>query len=387
MTIKPSQILNCLNTKRSQFEAFDRTTLAALEKYRTALANLSQEPDGEILQQLKPVARNDRGAEPLEPLGNFPNWIVPSKLVWQSREQSLEWVRDRLTGIATFAVDGSQIYPTKDISIPVALVQIGWYENFHLPNGHYEKDIALDVMTPADLRVSNMGDPVDRRVNMRRFEMETERLIQYMEDRAGCGECLAFFDGALVVTFAEAFEEDTRDFYVRCVVRLLHASEKYRVPLVGYIDTSYARDLTLMLQHLGGLPEVRTIHDAPLLAKGMRWGDRTPLFCCRRPGILKQYPAGDIAFSYLKAHDGYPVRLEFPAWMYEAGLAESVLDWIRCEVIIGSGYPYVIETADQTAVLRAEDRQVFYRLLQEWAENENLNLRLSRKMVSKARRR
>ena len=60
---------------------------------------------------------------------------------------------------------------------------------------------------------------------------------------------------------------------------------------------------------------------------------------------------------------------------------------MRGEVIIGSGYPYVIETADQTAVLQSSDRQMFLRILQDWAEQENLNLRLSRKMVSKVRRR
>jgi hypothetical protein len=49
--------------------------------------------------------------------------------------------------------------------------------------------------------------------------------------------------------------------------------------------------------------------------------------------------------------------------------------------------PYVIETADQTAVLKVEDRQVFFRILQDWAEQEELSLRFSRKMVSKVRRR
>ncbi len=89
----------------------------------------------------------------------------------------------------------------------------------------------------------------------------------------------------------------------------------------------------------------------------------------------------------MKTHEGPPVRLEIPTWIYDAGLYEQVIDWVRCEVIVGGGYPYVIETADQTAVLKADDRQMFYRLLQEWADEENLNLRLSRKMVSKARRR
>ena len=56
-------------------------------------------------------------------------------------------------------------------------------------------------------------------------------------------------------------------------------------------------------------------------------------------------------------------------------------------MIIGSGYPYVIETADQVAVLRSEDRRAFYAILQDWAEDENLGLRFSRKMVSKVHRR
>lgn len=81
------------------------------------------------------------------------------------------------------------------------------------------------------------------------------------------------------------------------------------------------------------------------------------------------------------------MRLELPVWIYEAGLLERVIDWVRGEVIIGNGYPYVIETADQVAVLRNEDRQVFYRILQDWSVGEDIKLRFSRKMVSKVHRR
>jgi hypothetical protein len=60
---------------------------------------------------------------------------------------------------------------------------------------------------------------------------------------------------------------------------------------------------------------------------------------------------------------------------------------VRGEVVIGSGYPYVIETADQVAVVTGADRQAFFKLFQDWAKSEDLKLRLSRKMVSKMRRR
>jgi hypothetical protein len=385
MPLKPAQILAQLQEKREAFTRFNKTATQEFQQYKAALKKATQQSEATLLKQLI----GDCGAVPLEPLDKHADWLVKFKLVWQNREQSLAWVRDRLTGIATFAVDGSQIYPSKDLSIPVALVQVGWFENLHLPTGSYEKDITLDIMTPADLKAGTSGDPVDRRVSMRRFEMETQRLIDYIQEHANSDDCLVFFDGSLIVTFAEAFDEETRKFYTRCILQLLEASDKYRVPLVGYIDTTYARDLTTMLQQLYDLPEPKSVHDAQLISTEMEWGDRTPLFRSKRSGILSQYQeyADQIAFTYLKAHEGYPIRLELPIWMYETGMVERVLDWVRGEIVVGSGYPYVIETADQVAVLKNEDRQVFYRLLQDWAEKEELNLRLSRKMVSKARRR
>lgn len=390
MPIKPSEILNLLDRKRDDFTLFDRTALQALQQYGTALIQLSQKSDQALVTALDGI--KDCGARPLEPLGMFPEWVMHAGLSWQNREESLEWVRDRITGVSTFSVDGSQIYPSKDFSIPVALVQIGWYENFHLPSGEYQKDITLDVLTPNDLKVGR-GDLADRRVNLRRFEMECDRIIQYMEEHAGHEDCLAFFDGSLIATFAEAFDEETRNFYVRCIRSVLQASEDYRVPVIGYIDTSSARDLTEMIQRLCQLPESKTIHDAQLLNRAknqMQWGDRTPIFLSQRPGIRDLYrdQRDRIAFTYVKTNrDSYPARIELPLWIYEEGRHDQILDWVRAEVIIGGGYPYVIETADQVAVLKNDDRQTFYRLLQDWAEKEELTLRLSRKMVSKVRRR
>lgn len=389
MTLKPSQLRELLNAKGDQFTHYSQDTLRDLERYRNALQQLDQLAEEDIDRILNQHPTH-AGARPLEPLSKAINGVMPFKLVWQNREQSLSWVRDRLTGITTFAVDGSQVYPSKDLSIPVGLVQIGWFENPHLAAGDYEKDIRLDVMPPQDLQVHHSGEPVDRRVSMRRFQMEIERLIEYMESCTKPESTLVFMDGSLVATFADPFDEPTKRFYVDCLLALLRTSEQRRVPLVAYIDTTYAEDITVMLRHLFDLPEARSVNDAPLINKFMEWGDRTPLFLCQRSGILDLYQdqRDRVALTYLKTTtDGYPARLEMPLWMHEAGLVNRVMDWVRGEVIVGSGYPYVIETADQTAVLQVDDRQMFYRILQEWADETGLNLRFSRKMVSKVRRR
>jgi hypothetical protein len=374
MPTRPSHILSLLQTKAAEFRNFDEQSLEILQRYRLALKRFE----------------SGLGAESaiVEALDRSRAGVIASGLVWRNREESLGWVRDRLTGVATFAVDGSQIYPTKDISIPIALVQIGWFENHHLPQGSYEKDIRLDLLTPNDLKNAR-GEVGEQRVNLRRFQMETQRLIEYMEEHKGDRTCLVFLDGSLVATFAEAFDRETLEFYVECLVRLLRTSEDCRVPLVGYVDTSTAQDLTQVLRRGFGLPEMASLYDAQILGTGMPWGDRTPLLRCQRDVLRREYGSqGDrLGYLYLKTHEGVPARLELPLWIYEDGRLDEVLDWVRGEVIIGAGYPYAIETADQVAVLQADDRQAFFRIVQDWAEQEGLNLRLSRKMVSKARRR
>jgi len=389
MPLQPSRILDLLNARREEFSQFNQVAVEQVDQYLTSLKQFMALPEGKRAALFSRVG-GKVGAFPLEPLTETRQGIVMAGLQWQNREESHQWVRDRLAGVTTFAVDGSQIYPGKDLSIPIALVQIGWFENHHRADGDYAKDVQVEVLTPQDLR-SEAGDFADRMVNMRRYQLEIERLVEYIEAHPQAENCLLFLDGSLVATFALRFDEEAKRVYVESLLKLLRASEQHRVPLVAYIDTSYADDLTLMLRQLYRLPESSVVHDAQLINRlSMQWGDRTPLFRCDRTEILSDYAeqAERIGFLYLKTtRENYPVRLEMPLWMYEDGRLGQVLDWVRAEVIVGGGYPYAIETADQTAVLQAGDRQLFYRLIQEWADREDLKLKLSRKMVSKMRRR
>ncbi len=389
MPVSPAQIRAVLDEKRETLAQFNQTLAVDLKRYRQAWQVLTATPFADLVAQLS--GGGHAGARLLESFTHVRQGAIAAGHRWQNREAGLQWVRDKLAGVTTFAVDGSQIFPSKDVSIPIALIQIGWFENRHTTAGDYTKDIALDVLTPEDLKVDGRTDPVDRRVNIRRFQMETQRLISYMEACRQPDRTLVLFDGSLVVTFADAFDEESQAAYVQAMVRLLQTSQACRVPLVGYIDTSYARDLTTLLHQFDPkLPMVEAIHDAQVLRPCLAWGDRVPLFQCDREGILEKYgdQADQILFTYLQTtRDRPPARLEMPRWIWEAGMADTVLDWVKAEVIIGGGYPYAIETADQTAVLQAQDRQLFYRILQEWAKRESLNLQFSRKLVSKLRRR
>jgi hypothetical protein len=287
--------------------------------------------------------------------------------------------------------------------MPVAAVQVAWFENVHTRGGHYTKDVAFEILAPDELLIEDHGERQvsEQAVSLRRFALEVETLCRLMQqhaaERRGAPLAVAFFDSSLVISFADRLQGAMREQYIQIVLGLLRCSEQAGVPLVGYVDTSYARDLTNLLACSFGLRASEKIHDAQLVNPLLTWGARTPLFICARgsadrkqAGVLEsfaEYRRG-IGFVYLKTNAAAPpARLDIPLWVYERGLLNEVINLVRAEVIVGNGYPYVIETADAAAVINARDREAFYAIFQRFATEAGVDLRVSQKAASKARRR
>ncbi|MGH2517178.1 MAG: DNA double-strand break repair nuclease NurA, partial [Ktedonobacterales bacterium] len=338
--------------------------------------------------------------------------VLPFGRTFAHHEAARAWA-ECLRGITTLAVDGSQLPPWRDASVPIALVQAGLFENPHSASEPYIKDAFVELLAPDDLIVAE-PDTSDVRtgeflsyskeiVNLRRFELEVSVLAQRMEHhaRGGAGQrgsqaprVVAFYDGSLITSFALKLAPQIRDRYVQGARRLLETSRDTGIPLVGYIDTSYARDIVTLLAGLDesrALSESRGVHDALLWNGSLRWGDRSPAFLSAR-NDLNQMGYGEqrseIAFVYFQAtSDRPPARIEFPRWILDAGQLDEVLTVVRAETIAGNGYPYPIETADAVAVISAHDRAQFYAAFQEFADRNGLAFGFSRKALSKSRRR
>ncbi len=289
----------------------------------------------------------------------------------------------------TFAVDGSQIPPTRDISMTVAAVQVGWFENPHNENIPYEKDAEFFILSPNEL----MPDPAESRVSERRIEEEVRKTREFLERKNGWKERgermpLAFYDNTLLVPFPLA--KDNKNKYIELMRELIYVSETTEVPLVGYVARSYSKDLLTFLDEFDAeKANADLLHDGDILFPKVLqfWGDRTCFCYAKRKGLIEFF--GDtIGFVYLQTtSDDSPARLDIPSWIYEKGLLDDVIDVIRAECIIGLGYPYSLETADQTAVITTQDREIFYLALQNFAKENNLNFSISRKAASKGRRR
>jgi hypothetical protein len=422
------KLLAELERQRDAFARYSARFGRQIEAYRAALGSLGERyPSSQALEVALATREHTSGARPTTEYDRWcalrpaPGKVAPALLFapsFANHEEARTWA-ECLRGVITAAVDGSQLLPWRDASLPVAIVQAGIYENPHEPPAPYLKDVVTVVLTPEELfaaddtedegdetRMSVAGQ-ADRMVHLRRFELEVETLIARMrahaERRASRRvelerPIVVFCDGSLIVSFARRMAPSYRERYLRAERRLLAASEEYRAPLVGYIDTSLARDIVMLLRALPAtgeaLPAPRGVSDALLWRGALGWGDRTPAFLAARADLPGEEPRSDetigqdVAFVYFQAAlDRPPARVEFPRWALDAGLLDQVMDAVRAETIVGNGYPYPIEAADAVAVITTEDRARFYRLFQEFAERERLPFGFSRKALSKSRRR
>ena len=400
--IQREKILQQLQSKRDQFVAFEDSFQDEAGKYLDALDRMSMLPSSELTHRLALV--ETPGATPTAEFDAAAGLRVEFRHKWKNHQEAREWAFDALLDHPTFAVDGSQIRPDDDFSIPVAAVQVAWFENRHTVDGRYVKDARFEVLTPEDLTVEFGDDRVisEQQINLRRFELEIESLCASMKRLSEPGGdaaklAVAFFDSSLVISFADRLQGEARERHVRAMLELLRSSERTGVPVVGYVDGSRSRDLAHMVASLFKLNDAEKIHDAWLVDSRLTWGARTPMFICARGGAdrkqegilekFEEYRRG-VGFVYLKTGAASPpARLEIPLWVLQRGLLDQVIDLVIAEVVVGNGYPYVIQSADAAAVINSHDREAFYSIFQRFAREQEIGLRISQKTASKSRRR
>ncbi|RJT08084.1 DNA double-strand break repair nuclease NurA [Halococcus sp. IIIV-5B] len=390
-----------------------------LERYREALESLPKQSMYEIRQALRNTSYP--GALPTK-MHDETDSIIHTHFEsasWESHEAVNEWAREVLLDVPMLAVDGSEIPPTTQFNLPVAYVQAAWCVNHHSSEGRFERGWDDDLLTPSDLtKESNGGNgrPVDSSLaGLRRYELEGKLVVKRMEELAearNAGELtrppVVLYDGPLVVAFVTALDEVSRQRYIDTISKIIAASRSLEIPLVGYVAGTDATDLTTMIQNFpsSDLDDHPAISDARVLAELTgRWGDQTTPFVCRRnwsvddlsvSGENSQYQfTGEILFSYLNVPPGSGLdRIEFPDWLVNEDGPEEydrmydyVVETVRAEAAIGRGYPELLQQADSDAVLDQRDRDQFLRLVQNWAEENDIPLEWDAKALSKERRR
>lgn len=396
------KVILAFEEKRTQFHDYVVDQHRQHDVVRELLSQFSRLDHEQMLNELAQRGIEWPGARPTPELDRAGDLRIPFAQQWQSHEEARAWALDVLRDRPVIAVDGSQITPTKDYSIPVGAVQVGWFVNYHAAGGRYVKDVEFEVLGPDELEAAD-DDPEPAGggfpnwlVNQTRFVGECRRLCKLMIEHAQEPESqrpVCFLDGSLVISFAGQMRPSRAQPYIDAVTELVVCSEQHKVPLVAYVDTSFSRDVVTLIQALTQAGSLSTLSDAGLLSSRLpAWGDRSPFFLCARDDALsRDGRAGfycDIAFTYIRVvQDRSPARVELPRWLLESEMAEAVMDVVRAECVVGAGYPYAVETADAVAVITQQDRQRFYAAWQQFLEKEGIPFTMARKAGSKLGRR
>jgi len=397
-------LTNELKNQREDFQNYVREQASDLQFYLNALGEIEKLNCAEICQKL--AHAENAGAIPADELERQKSFAFSFEQNWENHEQARVWAFEVLRNRTTFAADGSQLYAEKETSLPIGAIQIGWFENPHNSEFGYEKNARFFVLSPEKLL--SQEEPVipETKVGQYRFEAEIDKAKEFLEKKSGWRERgermpLAFYDGTLLLSTPHP-DTGLQAAFTNKLVELAKFSKATEVPIIGYVDRSYARDLLTMLDTFALREDtgVKNLHDSTILHAEIEnfapvlksWGDRTCFCYSNRRGLSAfidpQTEKSLVGFTYLQTTgESAPARIDVPSWIYEQGLIEEVLDTIRAECVVGLGYPYALETADQTAVITVRDREIFLRALQDFAVREKLNFSVSRKNASKGRRR
>lgn len=307
-----------------------------------------------------------------------------------SRQKATDWALNVLRSRSVAAVDGSQIFPSSDISVPLGLAQACTVINSHTGGNCASTSAIIELMTPMDFEADGSYAYAQAPVSLRRFELECRQMIGHMESHPGN---IVFMDGSLVLSFITKSGEKEMMKYVKAVVDVIKASEHTKSPVAAYTDMSMSKDLVTFMRHVFRLPPSGRLTDAFLLYRSMQWGDRTRIFLSDRDDrVLKSDSSvldlyGDcrdkVAFFYIQSGGGLASKVEVPRWCADEGLIEDIADVIRAECIIRPGYPDIIHRAHEHAAITYSESELFNIMLEGFARKHNINLFKSEKAFNK----
>ncbi|RLI78649.1 hypothetical protein DRP05_06530 [Archaeoglobales archaeon] len=235
-------------------------------------------------------------------------------------ETKQRWYLECLEGKKVVGVDGSQINPLRELGIPIGVVQVAKVKVWH---GEGKKDVEY----------YSMPVTIDENINLKRFDLEMEALI----DEVGEGGWL-FFDGS----FMAPEVKDNKN-----VEKLFRLSEEHSTPVIGYVDKSFSRDLS---DRLG----LKT-YDSFLL-RNMKVFEYT-----------KPFIKNNLAYAYIKLNPALPARIEYPVWMVDMHDDVVKLVIAECQLGITKGYPYILERAHKFSTIEHGDRAKFMRAVKSYS--------------------
>jgi hypothetical protein len=336
----------------------------------------------------------------------------PRRLVADLREAPISTVAapERPTPITVVATDGSQIYPDRHVdpmffllNVSQVAFQYGTREAPTLdttPRLRFEDDLSTHVD-------ELLGGMTTELVSALRDEMELELLLDAARSAAVDGRPLvALADGTLIRWMIRGMNNEAVEAQlIAQYTEYLQAFRDEARPLASYVSMPATTEVVNLLRFVAGEldvpapdelavepsdPELEGLLDRHVFADLLAPGERSAPFGSSSH-IQRSYPEGtEVCYFYLKVPapvgPGEIGRVEVPRWVADD---EDLLDRVHATVLRecekGEGYPLVLSEAHERAVIRAPERESFFRLMERRLQQAGLSPTNSRKRRSKQR--
>ncbi|HYE96239.1 MAG TPA: DNA double-strand break repair nuclease NurA [Rubricoccaceae bacterium] len=287
---------------------------------------------------------------------------------------------ERPTPVTVVATDGSQIYPDRHVEPACYLLNIARVAL------HYGTEEPVVLVAEPDLRFRQRDlddlDPggEDARLDVTaevvsalRDELELRWLFETAyEERRPARPLVAMADGTLIRWMLRGMKH--RALEDRLVDRYLAQLERFReegIPVCSYVSRPANTEVVNLLRFYLGeddeRPEedsLRGLLDRHVFERVLAPGQRSAVFASGSK-ILERYgDAHHIGYFYVRLpHE--VARVELPHWVTEQpGVVDLVHAVVLDQCEKGGGYPIALTEAHERAVVRAQEKEIFYRILE-----------------------
>jgi hypothetical protein len=314
----------------------------------------------------------------------------------------------RPTPITVVATDGSQIYPDRHVDPTFFLLngsqvgfQYGTREDPLLdtePRLRFQDDLSAHV----DVVLGTMTTEL---VSALRDEMELELLLDAARTARVDGRPLvALADGTLIRWMIRGMNnEAAEEELIARYTEYLQAFQRDALPLASYVSMPATTEVVNLLRFVVGeldvpapegisvtpqAPPLDGLLDRHVFDTVLDPGERSATFGSTSH-IQRSYPTGsEVHYFYLKVPSatgpGEVGRVEVPKWVaQDEGLLDRVHATVLRECEKGDGYPLALSEAHERAVIRASERDAFFRLVERRLRRTGLSSTDSRKRRSK----
>lgn len=314
---------------------------------------------------------------------------------WHGDLGQIEQFINSNTNCTVIASDGSQIYPDR-----------------HMGSNHYLINIGISVLHYGHnswARFSNEpfffasledfeGSVVDY-IDSKRHELETQiGLISAINNLNGDVESslqiqplIYLADGSLIAWHLFGKGESLQNKFFPTYLQQLKDFKKYNIPSIGYISLPNSTDiiniLRIKLNNFNTIKnvteELSEINDADLMWHILRPLQVTTWFKSN-VAAAKIYPV-DLQPYFAYFNTGNEIaRIEAPSWIVKNNnLLKQCMQIIVDQVCKGYGYPVVLAEAHQQAVIKADDRDFFYQIINQVNKRGPNKANMSRKLRQK----